>query len=51
MKAHAWFNIAGANGNENGKKGREAIEKQMTADQRAEAMKLARELFEKIPKK
>ena len=51
VQAHAWFNIVGAKGNEEAKKNLVTLEKHMSFDQKAEAMKLARELFEKIPKK
>ena len=49
--AHAWFNIACAQGHGLAQKNLADLEKQMTADQKAEAMKLAREMFEKMPKK
>jgi TPR repeat protein len=51
VQAHAWVNIASANGHAEAKKRLILIEKEMTADQKAEALKLARELFEKISKK
>jgi len=51
IQAHVWFNIAGTKGNKEAKKNREAVEKQMTFDQITEAEKLARETFEKLPKK
>ncbi len=47
IQAHMWFNIAGANGYEDGRKNRDIIEKRMTPDQIAEAQKLAREWMEK----
>ena len=50
VKAYVWYNIAGANGEELAKKNLAIVEKEMTFDQKAEAMKLARELFAKIPK-
>jgi hypothetical protein len=51
VQAHVWFNIAGAaDGYENAKKNLAIIEKEMTSEQKAEAMKLARELFAKLPK-
>jgi uncharacterized protein len=50
VQAHVWWNIAGANGNERGKNNLAIIEKEMTSEQKAEAMKLARELFAKLPK-
>ena len=43
IRAHMWLNVSGANGNEDGRKGRESIKKQMTPAQVAEAQKLARE--------
>jgi len=51
VQAHAWWNIAGSQGFKEAKKNLVSLEKEMTADQKAEAMKIARELFEKIPKK
>ena len=50
VQAHVWYNIAGANGEENAKKFLPNVEKEMTSEQKAEAMKLARELFAKLPK-
>ena len=49
--AHVWFNITGANGDERSRKNLVIVEKEMSSDQKAEAIKLARELFEKLPKK
>jgi len=51
VEAHAWFNIASAQGNKTGKRNLSKIEKEMTEDQLAEATKLAREYFEKYGKK
>jgi uncharacterized protein len=51
VQAHVWWNIAGANGYEDAKKNLEIVEKKMSSEQKAEAMKLARELFEKLSKK
>ena len=48
---HAWWNIAGSQGLEDAKKNLVSLEKEMTAEQKAEAMKLARELFARLPKK
>ena len=50
VQAHIWWNIAGANRHEGAKKNLGIIEKRMTSEQKAEAMKLARELFAKLPK-
>ena len=50
-QAHAWWTIAGANGIEDAKKNLVSIKKEMTAEEKAEAMKLARELFARLPKK
>ena len=50
VQAHVWWNIAGARGDETAKKDCANIEKEMTPEQQAEAMKLARELFAKLPK-
>ena len=49
VQAHAWWNITGAGGDETAKKDCANIEKEMTPEQQAEAMKLARELFAKLP--
>ncbi|MDH5516080.1 MAG: hypothetical protein OEY45_13070, partial [Gammaproteobacteria bacterium] len=40
--AHKWFNLSGANGNENGLRNRDKIAKEMTGAQLAEAQRLAR---------
>ena len=50
VQAHAWWNIAGARGDETAKKDLANVEKDMTPEQQAEAMKQARELFAKLPK-
>jgi TPR repeat protein len=50
VQAHVWYNIAGANGDEGAKESLGFVEKEMTSDQKAEAMKLARDLFAKLPK-
>lgn len=50
VQAHVWYNIAGAKGHENSKKMLAIIRPSMTSEQKAEAMKLARELFAKLPK-
>ena len=50
VQAHVWWNIAGANGDKDAKKLLALVEEQMTPEQKAEAMKLARELFAKLPK-
>ena len=41
--AHMWFNLAAAQGNEDGKKNRDIVAKRMTSEQIAEAQKLARD--------
>ena len=51
VQAHVWWNISGAAGNAEAKEALSDLEKEMTPDQKAEAMKLARELFAKLPKK
>lgn len=51
VQAHVWINIGGANGDESAKNKMPDLEKEMTSEQKAEAMKLARELFAKLPKK
>ena len=40
--AHMWFNIAGANGNEAARKGRDNLERDMTRDEITRATELAR---------
>lgn len=49
VQSHAWLNIAGAKGNEEAKKNLAIVEKEMTTEQKDEAMKLAREMFAKLP--
>ena len=51
VQAHKWYNIAGANGEEAGRKNRNIIEKRMTLKDISEAQKLAREWMEKHGKK
>lgn len=51
VQAHAWMNNASANGHESAKKNLGILEKKMTPEQIAEAMKLAREIFERIQAK
>ncbi len=51
VQAHVWWNIAGAAGCEYSKKDLAIVEKEMTDTQKEKAMKLARELFAKLPKK
>ena len=46
VQAHKWFNIAGANGDGEEHKNRDAVEKLMTPDQITEAQRLAREWTE-----
>ena len=43
VQAHKWYNIAGAQGSEQARENRDAIAGQMTAEQMAEAQRLARE--------
>ena len=40
--AHMWFNIAGANGNEAAREGRDNLERDMTRDEITRATELAR---------
>ncbi len=47
IQAHKWFNIAGANGDEVGRKNSGIVEKRMTPAQIAEARRLARKWMEK----
>jgi len=44
VQAHVWLNIAGANGNELAKKNLAIAEEEMTSEQKAEAIKMDREL-------
>jgi TPR repeat protein len=48
VQAHVWYNLAGINGDHDTKRNLYIIEKIMTADQKAEAMRTAREVHEKI---
>ena len=50
VQAHMWWNIAGAKRHENANKNLADVEKEMTPEQKAEATKLARELFERLSK-
>jgi len=43
VEAHKWFNIAGANGLDEGRKFRDKIEKRMTHEQIDKAQRLAKE--------
>ena len=47
VRAHMWFNLAAANGKEGAADDRDALAKQMTHAQIAEAQKLAREWMPK----
>ncbi len=51
VQAHMWYNIAVASGSAFADEKLTSLEKEMTPERIAEAMKLARELFAKIPKK
>ena len=46
VQAHKWYNIAGTNGDETGRKSKDDVEKQMNPDQIAEAQRLAKEWME-----
>jgi TPR repeat protein len=48
VSAHLWWNLAGARGDEAAKARLLELEKQMLAEQKAEAMRLARETFERF---
>jgi hypothetical protein len=50
VTAYAWFNIAAANGDANGKIWKPEIAKAMTAAQIAKAEALAKEMVKKNPK-
>ena len=43
VMAHMWFNIASANGDEDGRKNRDAIAKNMTPEDISKATAMARE--------
>lgn len=47
IQAHMWFNIAGKNGQEEGFKNRDIIEREMAPDKVTEAQRLAGEWMEK----
>ena len=51
VSAHAWANNASANGNERGKIIIGMMESMLTPEQKAEAARLAREIFERIEAK
>lgn len=42
-RSHMWFNIASSNGHKDGGRGRDEVAKRMTAQQIAEAQRMARE--------
>ena len=46
VQAHMWFNMAAANGHEDGRKNRDIVAKQMTPADISEAQRLAREWLE-----
>ena len=48
VEAHKWFNIAGMNGNEIGRRNADIVEKKMTPGQIVFAVGLAREWMEKL---
>ena len=50
VTAYAWCNIAEANGYEEGKKRKDIVAKEMTADQITEAEALVKEMVKKNPK-
>ncbi len=49
VQAYKWYSLAGANGNKNAATLRDALAKQITSYQIAEAHKLAREWMPKMP--
>jgi hypothetical protein len=51
VQAHVWCTIASAKGHEDAKKFLADCEREMTSKQKAEAMKLAREMFARIAAK
>ena len=48
--AHVWWNLAAASGHQEAKSRLDYLETSMSTQSMAEAMKLARELFAKLPK-
>ena len=48
VKAYAWLNLAAAQGDESAVKGKDLLRSRMTAEQVAEAQKLAAELYNRI---
>ena len=50
VTAYAWLIIAGANGNDEARAIKVEVAKEMTADQKTEAQKLAREWVKENPK-
>ncbi|MDD2714678.1 MAG: tetratricopeptide repeat protein [Candidatus Wallbacteria bacterium] len=51
VKAHFWWNLAAASGNQEARKNRDTVAMKMTAEQVAEAQKMATEWTEKHPGK
>ncbi len=51
VQAYVWFNVAGASGDETARKGLSLVEEEMIPEQKAQATKQARELFERLPRK
>ena len=51
VMAHMWFNIASANGDEDGRKNRDAVAKNMTAEDISKATAMARECMKSDYKK
>ena len=51
VRAYAWINLAAANNAPDGSKVRDAMERLLTLEQKAEAQKLSAELFEKTKKR
>jgi hypothetical protein len=45
--SHMWFNLSAANGNKDGQKNKDIVEKRMTPSQIEDAQRLAREWMEK----
>ena len=48
VKAHAWLNLAAAEGKKDARKARDSVGSRMTREQIADAQKLARELYNRI---
>ena len=48
VKAHAWFNLAAAQGNTKATEGKDSLRKRMTVEPIAKGQRLSRELYNRI---